>query len=34
MSYKKFWKIFVLFPLSLFLLLLISDKIIVHLVIQ
>ncbi len=34
MSYKKFWKTFILFLLSLFLLLFISDKIIVHLVIQ
>ena len=34
MSYKKFWKTFVLFSLSLFLLLFISDKIIVRLVIQ
>lgn len=34
MSYKKFWKTFVLFPLSLFLLLVILDKIIVRLVIQ
>lgn len=34
MSYKKFWKTFILFRLSLFLLLFISDKIIVRLVIQ
>lgn len=34
MSYKKFWKTFVLFPLSLFLLLAISEKKFVHLVIQ
>lgn len=34
MSYKKFWKTFVLFLLSLFLLLDILDKIIMHLVIQ
>lgn len=34
MSYKKFWKTFVLFPLSLFLVLSIFDKIFVCLVIQ
>lgn len=34
MSYKKFWKTFILFSLSLFLLLSIFDKIFVHLVIQ
>ena len=34
MSYKKFWKTFILFQLSLFLLLFIFDKIIVRLVIQ
>lgn len=34
MSYKKFWKTFVLFPLFLFLLLSIFDKKIVRLVIQ
>ncbi len=34
MSYKKFWKTFVLFLLSLFLLLVILDKIIVRFVIQ
>lgn len=33
MSYKKFWKTFILFSLSLFLLLFISDKKFVHLVI-
>ena len=34
MSYKKFWKTFVLFPLSLFLLLVVFDKKFVRLVIQ
>lgn len=33
MSYKKFWKTFILFLLSLFLLLFISDKTFVRLVI-
>lgn len=34
MSYKKFWKTFILFLLFLFLLLFILDKIIVRFVIQ
>ncbi len=34
MSYKKFWKTFILFSLSLFLLLSIFDKIFMRLVIQ
>lgn len=34
MSYKKFWKTFVLFSLSLFLLLSIFDKTFVRIVIQ